>query len=101
MFELGNLLKDGLKQTAKDSRQNLLVQGPGPMIHMGFTSHTEVNDYRDTFTYDKGKLGRFIAAMHNKGIRIIGRGLWYISAVHTKEDIEQAIKAATEVLQEL
>ncbi|MEJ7827627.1 MAG: aspartate aminotransferase family protein [Segetibacter sp.] len=101
MFELGKLLKDGLKQAAKDGNQNLLVQGPGPMIHTGFTSLTEVNDYRDTFTYDKVKLGRFIAAMHNKGIRIIGRGLWYISAVHTKNDIEQALKAATEVLQEL
>lgn len=101
MFDLGNLLKDGLTQAAIDANQNLLVQGPGPMVHIGFTSLKQVNDYRDTFTYDKVKLGRFIAAMHDKGIRIIGRGLWYISAVHTKEDIEHAIKTATEVLKEL
>jgi len=101
MFELGNLLKDSLQQAAKDTNQNLLVQGPGPMLHIGFTPIKEVNDYRDTFTYDKVKLGKFIGAMHNKGVRIIGRGLWYISAVHTKEDIEHAIAAATEVLKDL
>ena len=101
MFDLGNLLKEGLEQAAKNTNQNLLVQGPGPMIHMGFTSLKVVNDYRDTFTYDKVKLGRFIAAMHNKGIRIIGRGIWYISAVHTEEDIENAIKAAAEILKDL
>lgn len=101
MFELGNLLKEGLTQAAINTGQNLLVQGPGTMIHIGFTALKEVNDYRDTFTYDKAKLGKFIAAMHNKGIRIIGRGLWYISTAHTREDIDHAITTATEVLQEL
>jgi glutamate-1-semialdehyde 2,1-aminomutase len=101
MFDLGNRLKEGLKKAAMNTNQNLLVQGPGPMVHIGFTSLKEVNDYRDTFTYDKAKLGKFIAAMHNKGVRIIGRGLWYISAVHTQEDIEHAIKTAEEVLKDL
>ena len=101
MFDLGNRLKEGLKKAAMNTNQNLLVQGPGPMVHIGFTSLKEVNDYRDTFTYDKAKLGKFIVAMHNKGVRIIGRGLWYISAVHTQEDIEHAIKTAEEVLKDL
>jgi glutamate-1-semialdehyde 2,1-aminomutase len=36
--------------------------------------------------------------MHNKGIRIIGRGLWYISAAHTEQEIDHAVKTAKEVL---
>jgi len=43
-------------------------------------------------------LGKFVAALHDKKVRIIGRGLWYISAVHTEEDVDHAIAAATEVL---
>lgn len=98
MFKLGNKLMDGLKKAAADTNQNLLVQGPGPMFNIGFTSLKKVKDYRDTFSYDKAKLGKFIAAMHDQGIRIIGRGLWYISAVHTEEDIDLTIEKARTVL---
>jgi len=53
---------------------------------------------QDTFSYDKQKLGKFIAGLHDRGVRVIGRGLWYISAAHTGEDIDHAINIAGEVL---
>jgi glutamate-1-semialdehyde 2,1-aminomutase len=98
MFEYGQKLKEGLQNAAAEAGQNLLVQGFGPIVHTGFTNLTAVNEYRDTFSYDKGKLGKFIAGMHNKGVRVIGRGLWYISAAHTEEEIYHAINTAREVL---
>jgi glutamate-1-semialdehyde 2,1-aminomutase len=101
MYALGKKLMSGLKDAAEATGQNLLVQGLGPMLHSGFTAKTEVNDYRDTLSYDKAKLSKFIAGMHDRGVRIIGRGLWYISAVHTDEDIESAIVTARGVLSEL
>ena len=79
----------------------LLVQGPGPMFHTGFTELKEVKDYRDTFSYDKARMGSFIAGMHDRGIRIIGRGLWYISAAHTEAEIHHALSVADEVLKDL
>jgi glutamate-1-semialdehyde 2,1-aminomutase len=39
--------------------------------------------------------------MHDKGLRVIGRGLWYINAVHTLEDIDAAIETAAEVLEKM
>jgi len=36
--------------------------------------------------------------MQERGIRLIGRGLWYLSAAHTAEEIDQAVAAAGEVL---
>jgi hypothetical protein len=36
--------------------------------------------------------------MHDEGVRIIGRGLWYISAVHTQDDIHFAIEKVRKVL---
>jgi glutamate-1-semialdehyde 2,1-aminomutase len=101
MFKLGNELMDGLRVAAADAGQNLLVQGPGPMFNISFTELGSMNDYRDTLMQDKAKLGRFVAGMHNEQVRIIGRGLWYISAVHTDEDIDHAIKVATRVLHSL
>lgn len=98
MFRLGNKLMNGLREAAKEFSHNLLVQGPGPMFNIGFTDLEKVKDYRDTLTYDKAKLGKFISEMHNEKIRIIGRGLWYISAAHTEEDIDHAILVSRKVL---
>jgi glutamate-1-semialdehyde 2,1-aminomutase len=39
--------------------------------------------------------------MHDEGVRIIGRGLWYISTAHTREDIEFAITKAKKVLKSI
>ncbi|MBN8850767.1 MAG: aspartate aminotransferase family protein [Sphingobacteriales bacterium 50-39] len=98
MFQLGKKLMYGLRNAALESNQNLLVQGAGPMFVTSFTSLPGLNDYRDTLSSDKEKLGRFIAAMHDRKIRIIGRGLWYMSAAHTEQDVDHAIKIAGEVL---
>ena len=98
MFRFGNKLMDGLRKAAADNNHNLLVQGPGPMFNIGFTDLKSVNDYRDTLSYDRAKLGKFISAMHDERVRIIGRGLWYISAAHTEEDIDHAIEVSARVM---
>lgn len=101
IFEHGEKLMEGLRKAASNTNQNLVVQGLGPMVHAGFSDFGEADDYRGTLLYDKPKLGKFIAGMHDNGIRVIGRGLWYISAVHTDDDIEQAIETAEEVLDDI
>lgn len=97
MYALGRRLMEGLRNLAKARSLDVLVDGPGPMFHIAFTDLHELRDYRDTLASDKGKLGRFIEGMHNQRVRIIGRGLWYISAVHTDDDIEFALAAAARV----
>jgi glutamate-1-semialdehyde 2,1-aminomutase len=101
IFSLGRKLINGLKEINTKYNQNMLVQGLGPMLHVGFTHLSDVKDFRDVLLYDKVKLGQFIAGMHDEGIRIIGRGLWYISAVHSEEDIETALKVADKVMSEI
>lgn len=101
LFSYGNKLMRGLKEAAAETNQPLLVQGPGPMFNTAFTSLTEVKDYRDTLSFDKTKMRKFMGGMHDNGIRIIGRGLWYISAAHTINDIDKAIETAREVLKNI
>ena len=98
LFELGRRLMDGLRDASRRAGKPLLVQGPGPMFHAGFTPLAQVRDYRDTFTYDKPAYAAFVSAMQERGIRLIGRGLWYISAAHTADEIDRAIATAFEVL---
>ncbi|QNL52450.1 aspartate aminotransferase family protein [Olivibacter sp. SDN3] len=101
LFQLGKQLQEGLKEAARDTGHSMLVQGPGPMLHTAFTDLSCINDYRDTLQTDGSKLKAFIAGLHDEGIRVIGRGLWYISAVHTEEDVKQAIEVAHRVLSRL
>ena len=98
MFALGNKLINGLRQIANETGHHILIEGPGPMFAISFNNIKQTNDYRDTFSADKALLGKFISGMHDEGVRIIGRGLWYISAVHTEADIEQALQSAAKVL---
>lgn len=101
MFKLGKELMNGIHDAAIQTGHKLLVQGPGPMFNISFTETEKIIDYRGTLSCDKGKLGKFIAGMHDEGVRIIGRGLWYISAAHTQEDISFAIKKVRKVLENL
>ncbi|ACT93124.1 aspartate aminotransferase family protein [Dyadobacter fermentans] len=101
MIRLGRKLMEGLRSAAAATGHAMLVEGPGPMFAMSFTSLEKTADYRDTLMADKAKLGRFIAGMHDEGIRVIGRGLWYISAVHNDEDIDLAVATAEKVLKNI
>lgn len=101
MFALGKKFMEGLRAAAAETGHKMLIQGPGPMFNISFTELEKIKDYRDALQVDKAKLGKFIAAMHNHGIRIIGRGLCYISAAHTEADIDLAVEKAREVLKNL
>ena len=101
MYRLGRKLMDGLREAAVDTKQDLVTQGLGPMFVTYFGKKRQCNDYRDTLGNDKAKLSRFIAGLHDRGIRVIGRGLWYVSAAHTEKDVDKAIQTAADVLKEL
>jgi glutamate-1-semialdehyde 2,1-aminomutase len=101
MFALGDRLRQGLQKAAKESSQPLLVSGIGPIVHTGFTDKKEVCDFRDVLHFDKGRLKEFTAGMHDRGLRVIGRGLWYISGVHTESEIDHAVHIAKAALTDM
>ena len=101
LFRLGHRLMQGLREAAAAAGQPLLVQGLGPMFHAGFIDMSAVHDYRETLGYDKAKYAAFALAMQERGIRLIGRGLWYISAAHTEAEIDRGIEVAGEVLKQI
>lgn len=101
LYTLGNQLMEGLRAAARDTGQPLRVQGLGPVVHTAFTTQKTVREYRDTFHFDKPLYHCFLSAMQERGIRLVGRGIWYLSAAHTPADIEQAIATAYEVLKDM
>lgn len=83
LFTLGEKLREGLVQL----HPNLQISGPGPMVWTGFAEPTRHKAW--------------VSGLQERGIRILARGLWYLSAVHTEAHIQQALIAAHETLEEL
>jgi len=101
LFQLGEDLRSGLKDAAETIGHEVLIQGIGPVFHVGFTSAKCVSDYRGTLSYDQQKYVRFCDIMREHGVRLIGRGLWYVSAAHAQGDIEQCLRAAREAFEQM
>lgn len=101
LFRLGQALMEGLRERARRHSQPLLVQGPGPMFWAGFGTGPVV-DYRSHLRHtDAGKLAQFTDRLLERGLRPIPRGLWYLSAAHTEEDVETTLRAVDESLRSL
>lgn len=97
----GLRLKHGLEEASKRAGHQVLVSGPGQVLHMSFTKRQAVVNFRETLESDSMKYGNFVRKMLDRGVRLIGRGIWYLSTAHTDRDIEHALSVAAEVLYEM
>lgn len=77
----------------------LHVQGLPTAFHLSFTELPALRDYRDfAQSCDKERYSRFCVAMLERGVRLIERGVWYLSAAHTDEQIERTLQKTEEAL---
>jgi glutamate-1-semialdehyde 2,1-aminomutase len=108
LHAVGNELKAGLESAARAAGCVAITMGPGSVFHMGFphaargADRSPIRNYRDVAsTYDMAKYGRFVRHMAGRGVRLIGRGIWYVSTAHSAKDIQQTLDAARSALQAL
>ena len=102
MYSTGRALMEGLRERAAKHELEVLIQGPGPAFGMAFTDADEITDYRShKASVDEEKYDRFCEGMLERGVRLIGRGMWFVSTAHTEEDIERTLAAADETFASL
>ncbi len=97
---LGQRLMAGLRQAAADAHVPLLVDGPGAVFSTYFTDQAAVNNYRDFAATDRARMGRLHPRLLERGVNIVGRGLWFLSSAHTAADVDQTIAAFADALAE-
>lgn len=100
-YRLAELLRTSLEEAARGQGYDVLTQGLGPVFHLGFTSLSKVRNYRDTLSYDKDKYAAFCLGMRESGVRLMSRGIWYLSASHTQADIDECVSAARATFAEM
>jgi glutamate-1-semialdehyde 2,1-aminomutase len=101
MTAMAESLRSRIITSASNWGQAIVVQGVGPVFHLGFSTAGSIKDYRGTLSCNKDKYRSFCDTMHDRGVRLIGRGLWYVSAAHTDEDIEFCARAADNAFETL
>jgi glutamate-1-semialdehyde 2,1-aminomutase len=97
MYSLGARLKAGLTSIAEQSSIPLLVDGPGPMLQTYFTEALAVRNYRDFVNTDRASASRFHEALFDRGVNIVGRGLWFLSAAHSDQDVDRTLQIVEEI----
>lgn len=99
---IGTQLMQGLAGLGRRHELPLHVQGLPCAFHVSFTDQPPLRDYRDYAQHcDKERYTAFTEAMLARGVRLIGRGIWYVSAAHTGEHVERTLAAADEALAEI
>jgi len=97
--KLGRSLMEGLAERFESkSGRKILIQGLGPMFHLAFTSRDSIADYRTFLDCDMNAYWRFVDLLLDEGVRVIPRGLWYLSAAHREEDIKVTLQAVERAL---
>lgn len=72
------------------------------MFHLAFTDGEPVHDYRTFIEHtDMDRYHRFVELLLDQGVRVIPRGLWYVSTAHTEEDVECALEGVNSALQQM
>lgn len=98
LFALGRTLMRGIAEIAERHGRSVTVQGLGPMFHVAFTRRPRIRDARDYRDVDAALYAAFASRLQERGIRVIPRGIWYLSTAHTEEDIARTLESVAAVL---
>ena len=99
LYSTGTALTEGLRELASKDEIEALIQGPGPGFAMTFSDAPEIADYRShRRNADEERYACFYRGMLERGVRLVPRGIWFVSTAHTESDIQQTLAAADEAL---
>jgi glutamate-1-semialdehyde 2,1-aminomutase len=80
----------------------MLVQGYPAAFMLSFTDQTAIHD-AESFERltDRQRYLAFALAMLERGVRVLERGLWYVSAAHDEHHVARTLEAAEASLLEV
>jgi len=85
-------LRAGIEGAMKDAGIPIVTSGDGPVFQISFMSEPAGN-YRDTLRARTDLYADFAMGLLDLGVLTLPDGRWYVSAVHTDEDIDRTLDA--------
>lgn len=90
---VGSALIDGLTELLTHHDVPIKLQGLPMAFHARFDVGTEaVTRYAQVQALDGERYGRFATKLIAAGVWVAYRGIWYVSAAHTLDDVDETIK---------
>jgi glutamate-1-semialdehyde 2,1-aminomutase len=101
--EKGRKLMLGIQEIIKSNGIDCIIQGPGSFFHIFFTKLKKIGNYREAATLDAVKYRKMWQGLMEKGIYFPQNEWenWFLSAAHTKEDVNETLEAAETVFKTL
>jgi glutamate-1-semialdehyde 2,1-aminomutase len=99
---VGSALIEGLTALLKHHDVPIKLQGLPMAFHARFDTGTgSITRYAQLKTLDDERYGRFATKLVAAGIWVAYRGIWYVSAAHTLDDVEETLKRFDAALDDL
>jgi glutamate-1-semialdehyde 2,1-aminomutase len=90
---LGQSLADGARALIARHKVPAIVHQFGPVMQILFTEQGTVKSYRDTVACDGALNAKLARELRMHGVLILPDGRWYLSTVHTEDDVRLALAA--------
>jgi glutamate-1-semialdehyde 2,1-aminomutase len=97
----GVRLRDGIRETLKAAGIKAQVTGFELMFHVGFGLEAPARNYRDLLKSDKPAYVKFAHALLKRGVRVLERGAWFVSAAHDDAVIDATLEAVRAAAKEV
>lgn len=101
LYARGQALMRGFRDAAAKAGIPMLVDGPGPVFQTYFTEAPAVRNYRDFARTDRARMALLHAALLDRGVNMVPRGLWFLSTAHSEADIAATVDAFADALASL
>jgi glutamate-1-semialdehyde 2,1-aminomutase len=92
----GYLMKELSKEFASSGIEHEIVGYPG-VFNVRFDSKGPT-EYRSAVKANRERYANFAFALLQKGVRILPRGTWFLSSVHSTPDLDKTLSAVRDVL---
>ena len=92
---------EGIRHAGRRYELPLLVNGFGAAFAVHFNLLPQLRNYRDTLNDNGPLLAKFLMESCKEGINILPDGRFYVSTVHSEEDVEETLAAMDRVCSKL
>ncbi len=90
---LGRSLAEGARALIARHDVPAIVHQCGPVMQILFTTQATVRNYRDMAGCDGALNAKLARELRMQGVLILPDGRWYLSTVHTEDDVRKALAA--------
>jgi len=94
---VGETLRRAIPELARKHGIALIAEGFGAAFAIHFTKRPRLTEYRDTFDDNREALTLCLRLLLDEGVYALPDGRFYVSAVHTEEDVERTLAAFDKV----